>query len=274
MNHLKEFQSFNINEGKLRSELLGGKGQKAEYDSLPQSEKDELERLFSEIGKISTEEQERFLRGLGSYTSLIQMKGSMLDVLKFLEVKKIELEISYFDARDAQKLADFCLDVFSPVFSAETQAQNYLDRSPIFSVILKGKVYFMQPFKDYRSENCMEQISNWNLVNNSNSIGPNVIEEFKLGLSEHGLDINSLILVLESMKLSGQKKIDFSLGYKGVYDLLVKKIKEGDFVTGHKLLGLLDQQSKDRFYSEYSEFIDDLSAAKKGSSIIGRYGIY
>ena len=76
------------------------------------------------------------------------------------------------------------------------------------------------------------------------------------------------------MKLSGEKKIDFILGHKEVYDLLVKKIKEGDFVTGSKLLGLLDQQSKDRFYSEYPEFIDDLSAAKIGLSIMDRYGIY
>lgn len=93
-NHVKPFGRF-INEGyyygsepeskstRLRSELVGGKGQKAQYDELTPEEQTQLEMLFTELSgdrKLA----KMFVRGMSSYNSIEDIKAGLENALDML----------------------------------------------------------------------------------------------------------------------------------------------------------------------------------------------
>jgi hypothetical protein len=89
-NHVKKFGSF-VNEHfhypstkKLRSQLVGGKGQKAQYDELGGGDQVELESQFAELSG-DPELAKAFVRKLSKYNSIEDIKAGleqMLDVLR------------------------------------------------------------------------------------------------------------------------------------------------------------------------------------------------
>ncbi len=83
-NHVKKFGSF-VNEGrKFRSELVGGMGQKAQYDALDSETQAELENAFAELSG-DPELARAFVGKLSRYNSIEDVKTSleqMLDALR------------------------------------------------------------------------------------------------------------------------------------------------------------------------------------------------
>ena len=81
--HVKKFGLF-INEGrKFRSELVGGRGQKAQYDELTPEEQTQLEMLFTELSgdrKLA----KMFVSGMSSYNSIEDIKAGLEHALDLL----------------------------------------------------------------------------------------------------------------------------------------------------------------------------------------------
>jgi hypothetical protein len=97
-NQVKNFRQF-INESglgygyafrqDLRKELVGGKGQKREYDALSDAERMELEGLFSRINLDGSDEAKHvlrgFLRNLSKYNSMAEIKAAIMQAREALD---------------------------------------------------------------------------------------------------------------------------------------------------------------------------------------------
>jgi hypothetical protein len=72
-----------VNEAKaLRSELVGGKGQKAEYDKLSSAAQKELEEDFQELKKLDASVAKWFIGKLSSYNSISAVKSGLRNAIK------------------------------------------------------------------------------------------------------------------------------------------------------------------------------------------------
>ena len=82
-NHVMKFSSF-VNEGrKFRSQLVGGKGQKAQYDALDSETQAELEDYFAELSgdpKLA----KAFVGGMSSYNSIEDIRAGLENALDIL----------------------------------------------------------------------------------------------------------------------------------------------------------------------------------------------
>jgi hypothetical protein len=88
-NHIKKFGSF-VNEGrKFRSELVGGMGQKAQYDALDSETQAELEDSFAELSG-DPELAKMFVSGMSSYNSIEDIKAGLENVLDILRNPRTE----------------------------------------------------------------------------------------------------------------------------------------------------------------------------------------
>jgi uncharacterized protein YdhG (YjbR/CyaY superfamily) len=286
MKHIRLFENFILNEGKLRSELLGGKGQKAEYDSLTQSERDELENLFYEIGQKSPEAQSRIKRSLSGFNSLVDIKDSMVQILseinRDLEKIKNSPSISYFKDGEEQDLSDLCINIGAIRLSLSNPSisRTYLKKSPIFYILLNGKDYFVQPFKDYTSD-INQDHRKWNVSDIQNSPYPAILSDFIDGVDYQLGGIESLKGILEIMKYadleySDMKNISPEDIKKGeiqslIYDLMLKKYRENDLKTSSNLLKILSHDNLERLKLDHPDIEKTLKKAQTSYSIISRF---
>jgi hypothetical protein len=72
-NHVRKFGE-RINEG-FRKRLVGGRGQKREYDEMGEDQKIELARLFDEL---SPEVQAAFVRSLSKFGSIAEIRAALM----------------------------------------------------------------------------------------------------------------------------------------------------------------------------------------------------
>ena len=89
-----------VNEAKtLRSELVGGKGQKAEYDELSSAAQKELEADFQELKKLDARVAKWFISKLSSYNSISAVKSSLRTAIKEVNGKNPKPDEPHWDFR-------------------------------------------------------------------------------------------------------------------------------------------------------------------------------
>jgi hypothetical protein len=87
---IKGFQQF-VNESMvteakaLRSELVGSKGQKAEYDELSAADQKELETDFQELKKLDAEAARHFTSKLSKHNSISDVKSALRRLIKVVK---------------------------------------------------------------------------------------------------------------------------------------------------------------------------------------------
>jgi hypothetical protein len=281
MKHLRLFENFILNESKLRSELLGGKGQKAEYDSLPSSEKDELEHLFREIGQKSPEHQSNLKRSLSGFNSLYDIKDKMYQILssinKDIEKIKNSLSISYFKDGDEKDLSDFCisLDATRLRINNPSISKNYLIKSPIFYILLGGKDYFIQPFNNYTSD-INPDYKKWNIADIFNSSDNSILSNFIEGVDNQLGGIEALKGILKLMMSANVKNLDLEGIKRGeiqdsIYELMLKKYRENNLKSSSSLLKILSPENLERLKLDHPDIEKSLKTAQSSYSIISRF---
>lgn len=82
---IKNFGQF-VNENRLRSELVGGKGQKAEYDTMSREDRNDLEMTFARLREQDPMIVNKFITGISKYRSLEELKSSLNNLLHRLEM--------------------------------------------------------------------------------------------------------------------------------------------------------------------------------------------
>lgn len=98
-NNVKNFSQF-VNESgglgygwanrrELRKELVGGKGQKRQYDELPEQDRMELEGLFASINLRGEESAKQIL---ANFTSALSRYNTIEEIKAALEIAREELD--------------------------------------------------------------------------------------------------------------------------------------------------------------------------------------
>jgi hypothetical protein len=93
-NHVNCFNSF-VNEmygyydpdkpRKLRKHLVGGKGQKAQYDALSDYDRSYLEVDFEMLGNISPDIAKHFIGSLSKYNSIEELQRALSSYISSAE---------------------------------------------------------------------------------------------------------------------------------------------------------------------------------------------
>jgi hypothetical protein len=87
-NQVKKFSEF-INEGyyyspetgkDLRKELIGGKGQKAQYDELTDDQKEGLEATFKSLLTLDPETAKHFVRSISRFNSIEEISDELHNI--------------------------------------------------------------------------------------------------------------------------------------------------------------------------------------------------
>jgi hypothetical protein len=106
-NNVKNFSQF-VNESglgygwanrkELRKELVGGKGQKREYDELSEPDRMELEGLFA---SINLRGEERAKAILANFTNTLSKYNTLEEIKAALEIAREELDTPTGDNKES-----------------------------------------------------------------------------------------------------------------------------------------------------------------------------